>query len=251
MCSDPEDPTPSCDGSGGYPPNIPHPNPPAPNNGGGGGDDGNDDDNEDPLDLSLDLGLLGLNITKEEDIITIYTNIGNKGGCSSSCQLLASGMGFGAAMVDIFTFGANAFLALAIYGTAFVDPVLSVALMADYKLMLSPLINIVSTVSTFAWATQGVLTGDNVISATATLNTSSQVSLERIDFSTRISQDTIASGMLDGLGWGAPEPISATGVGIASVTYDIYRNPAPLFFPYEPLIPAFANITINTSVDFP
>ena len=30
MCSDPEDPTPICDGSGGYPPNIPQPDPPAP-----------------------------------------------------------------------------------------------------------------------------------------------------------------------------------------------------------------------------
>lgn len=37
MCSDPEDPTPSCDGSGGYPPNIPHPKPPLPGNSGGNG----------------------------------------------------------------------------------------------------------------------------------------------------------------------------------------------------------------------
>ena len=37
MCSDPEDPTPSCDGSGGHLPNIPHPNPPLPDNSGGVG----------------------------------------------------------------------------------------------------------------------------------------------------------------------------------------------------------------------
>ena len=52
MCSDPEDPTPSCDGSGGYPPNIPHPNP-TPSTGGSGG---NGDGDEEEDDLGDELG---------------------------------------------------------------------------------------------------------------------------------------------------------------------------------------------------
>ena len=57
MCSDPDDPTPSCDGSGTPPPTTPLPNPGGGGNGGEGGGDDDDDDgnNNDDVDLADEL----------------------------------------------------------------------------------------------------------------------------------------------------------------------------------------------------
>ena len=213
-------------------------------NGGGGGGGGDDDDDENNS-IEIDLYVASAGAEWDEDNLTIYFGLG-KDSCDETCQMWAEGMGIGAFAVDSVAAGLNGLMAAGMDMALFVYPPAAGVIALAWK-MASPGINALGTVGTFGWAAQGLLLGTNGASGKIKFSVAAPMLISGMGASVKLSQDTMASGALDALGWFAPEPNSAAGVSVAGVAYDLLRNPAPSFFNYDPPLPSWFDFSASVS----
>lgn len=179
--------------------------------------------------------------------MTIYYKIGNDY-CDETCQMWAEGMGAGAFVVDAVAAGLNIIGVMVVDASFLVNPTAGGAALLAWK-TASLGINVLGTMGTVGWTLQGLLLGANGASGEITFSTEAPILIDNVSASVKLSQDTIASGVLDLLGWAAPEPHSAAGVSSAGVAYDLIRNPTPSILSYDPIMPSWFDFAASFSSD--
>jgi RHS repeat-associated protein len=234
VCSDPEDPTPTCYGTGttrvgnrmvrgnGAKPGSANDTP-------SGRDDRREDSDCQEGDICFDLSL--------------RNDCGDQG-----CRVFATGLGILGTSLDISAFILNlSFAAAADIAFIFGGPLAYLEAVALYKLA-SPIPNIIGTYGGVMWGLQGILLGNTHLDFSGTL--SSNFWSNNATLSLTFSQDTAVSAINDGLGWIIPEPNLAAASSLAGVEYDLGRNPLAPLSPAPPLIPTFIAPTYSVSYDF-
>lgn len=191
----------------------------------------------------------GCSSTTSNGQLSIHCQVGTHT-CDATCQAWVTGLGIGGTALDTFALGMNLTWAVIVYGSVIFAPEATLPLEAAYKLV-SPIPNFIGTAGGALWAAQGVVLGETQVQAGLTLNIGSQTSLEEVHYSTFVSQDTYVAAVLDSLGWMAPEPLSASGVSLFGVSYDIMRNPlSPSLSSASPIIPTIINPNFSFSYNF-
>jgi hypothetical protein len=178
----------------------------------------------------------------EDDEPDLHIELGNPS-CDSACEQMLEGLFVAATMYDSIALGVNFTLAVgADLALALGGPLAYGEALIIYQ-GLSVVPNLIGSAGGAIWIASGLLSGETHIEMTVNNGMAS--------VSGSVAQDTIATIIVDGLGWSpvARDPNVATTINAVGVGYDIARNP---FAPMLPTIvqPTFS-FTINTNTGFP
>ena len=184
---------------------------------------------------------LGNSPNKDKDEPDLHIELGNPS-CDSACEQILEGLFIAGTLFDSIATGVNFGLAIgADLAFAFGGPLAYAEALIIYQ-GLSIVPNLIGSAGGAIWIASGLLSGDTRVEIT--LNDSI------VSVSGSVAQDTIATIVLDGLGWTvARDPNVATIINAAGVGYDITRNP------YAPMLPTIVqptfSFTVDTNIGFP
>jgi hypothetical protein len=181
------------------------------------------------------------NKDEDKDEPDLHLEIGNSS-CDSACEQTLEALFIAGTLFDSIATGVNFSLALgADMAFAFGGPVAYGEALIIYQ-GLSIIPNLIGSVGGAIWIASGLLSGETHIELTMNDGIAS--------VSGSVAQDTIATIIVDGLGWTvARDPNVATIINAVGVGYDIARNP------HAPMLPTIVqptfSFTIDTNVGFP
>lgn len=184
--------------------------------GGGNGGGGLDEDEDDEPDLHIELG---------------------NPSCDSACEQMLEGLFVAAAMYDSIALGVNFTLAVgADLALALGGPLAYGEALIIYQ-GLSVVPNLIGSAGGAIWIASGLLSGETHIEMTVNNGMAS--------VSGSVAQDTIATIIVDGLGWSpvARDPNVATTINAVGVGYDIARNP------FAPMLPTIVQTTFSFTIN--